>query len=93
MTLVFDDLRTPFHEPEPMSEEDEVREWERRNGGVEFHRIETRHTKNRRVLDCHCVIPPRMEYVYSVQKVRGIEQLIQNTSCEFHSRYGEAAAR
>jgi hypothetical protein len=75
--VIEDDKETP---------EEAFLRWERSQGTYEFYRAEMRHTRNDRTLDCHCRIPARMEYRYSVAKVKGVPGLIQVTTCDFHMR-------
>jgi hypothetical protein len=60
-------------------------------GRVAFYRAEIRHTKSERVLDCHCRIPPRMEYRYAVWKVVGVDGVMQSTTCDYHMRIEEGS--
>lgn len=55
--------------------------WDK-TGRVEFSREDLRRTRSERSLDCGCRIPPRFEYRYYVEKIWGVETLIQVTSCE-----------
>jgi hypothetical protein len=65
---------------------EELEAWERRQGRVEFHRVELRRTTRRRLLDCDCAIDPREPYRYAVTKVAGVAELIQTQVCDFHMR-------
>jgi hypothetical protein len=65
--------------------------WEKVQEGFAFHRVDYRHTKLKRRVDCGHVIDGTEPYRYQVWKIRREIALGQRTDCEFCARSDNAS--